>query len=335
MKISFEVDCERLQASSADARACFDQSEVRLHQRLARGRSIRSRTRTGLLGELVRRRRSGRAPAASGRRATRAWPGTRGSAPGCPRRLAPPPSASSSSSIARARSISPRRISSRRAGSRGLARYSSARPEPLLDLDAPLEQARRDLARPRLRLRHPRDRRGEQRRDRRPARPSRAPRARRQRRARRSAASRWLHVRKARIRARAGVVAARLGQRLVAERDQRRGVSALNVEASAKSTSARSTPGGTSASSCSSSVGRSLADRRRGRWKFAARKPPLPCRGGIAGRQLGGELAELGRGRGRPARGRLLGRGVQLGRRRRRRARRRRARGGGPAPRRP
>ena len=40
---------------------------------------------------------------------------------------------------------------------------------------------------------------------------------------------------------------------------------------------------------------------------------PLPIERRIAGRQLGGELAELGCRAGRPARGRLLGCGVQLG----------------------
>ena len=110
---------------------------------------------------------------------------------------------------------------------------------------------------------------------------------------------------------------------------------ALRVKARANRTSDRSAPDGTSVRSCSSSAARPLAGARETVEVCCPQHVAARAKGRIVRRQLDGELVELGRRRGRPAGGGLLGCRCPAPPRRPHRALRRRAPGAGPAPRYP
>ena len=183
--------------------------------------------------------------------------------------------------------------------------------EPLLDLHAPLEQARSDLGGVHLEMRRPGDCHREE---------------------RGISGPLGLFERRMAVGDRLGdlgpdqaiegsigqnprrppVVGLRFGQRIVQERDRRR-LWARCVRASSRRTSARSTPAESPGGAPRASPRSALSPRRGGR------SPRAECRRRrarrrVVRRQLGGQLAELCRGGGRAACCGLLGGGVELGR---------------------
>ena len=119
-------------------------------------------------------------------------------------------------------------------------------------------------------------------------------------------------ARSARIRAERASSSAASAERLVAELDDRRRCRALSVEASANEDVGSLDAG--------RNLGEELLEHRSRPLAVAGeavevRRPqaPLSRHGGIVRRQLGGELAELGRSGGRAAGGGLLGGRVELG----------------------